>query len=304
MRLPNFYLLNVKPKNVEITAQKAMEAKNTPVSYWLEHRKQAPIFYDTNTIKSLLEKKSNLTNQRQISEAYTFCDVGKNKKNFQHTIITTIGDNHVWIYMPRDDIKEEAIGKTYKGIRVKYIPIAILAKKKLKETPLTLASMKANAFLRNGTFINLSELDPPQYKGNIYAIEYIRQKEKKKIKIDDDFIFLYLLSSLELETLVAKLFEENNFFVSAYKGGYLKDIDLVVKNLTSDKLTLGKITVEADGSSSIQVKVSSQLHEHVNAEYSLSIEQDEDWFIETLNKSPQTKNWLKRVLHWVEHKEL
>ena len=207
--------------------------------------------------------------QNQKNRLGQFCEIGTaDKKTWNNTIITTVSkkEHCVWVYKPIGSIREEnKSNKTYENIHVKSIPIKLLKREQLKEVPLTLGTCQSNRYLQSGTFANLSELakkddaiSPHHYQGNIEAIKYLWKdkylgnteaiinilKDEDK-EINKNFWFLYLLSSLELEVLIAKLFEENKFFVHNYKGGNLKHIDLIVRNFSNKDRSLGHIKVKS-----------------------------------------------------------
>jgi len=103
------------------------------------------------------------------------------------------------------------------------------------------------------------------------------------------------LSSIEFETLIAKIFEEQGYFVPAYKGGSLENIDLVC---------------EKDGEKkSIQIKLQME-EEHYDEDIDLyyciinnAIPTDNikncEIIKEELKNCPNTKYWLNRTLDWV-----
>ena len=67
-------------------------------------------------------------------------------------------------------------------------------------------------------------INEKKYEGNIAAIKYLIG-ELNDFKIDP----LKTLSSVQLETLVVKIFEKNGAFIPAWRGGTLKDIDIIAK---------------------------------------------------------------------------
>ena len=63
---------------------------------------------------------------------------------------------------------------------------------------------------------------------------------------------LSLLGSVELETLIARIFDEHHFFVPAHHGGTMQDADLFAHNDTSETIKLSNLIVP--GRSSISIK--------------------------------------------------
>ena len=112
--------------------------------------------------------------------------------------------------------------------------IKLLKKIKVVECPLVLATIKSNTRLTMGTFKSIedpnnSESHMNSYFGNIKALKYILNGKKEKIAVDSFAEYMECLSPIEFETLNAKLKEEEGYFVPAYKGGMLKDYDLICK---------------------------------------------------------------------------
>jgi hypothetical protein len=103
------------------------------------------------------------------------------------------------------------------------------------------------------------------------------------------------LSSLEFETLIAKMFEENKYFVPAYKGGFVKNYDLFC---TKDNKTI-----------SLQIKLEmEEKYYNETTDYYYCINNNaiptdniKNWesVKEELKTCPNTKEWLKRTLYWV-----
>ena len=85
-----------------------------------------------------------------------------------------------------------------------------------------------------GTFKSIEDPNNPEshmnsYFGNIKALEYILKDKKEKVSVNSFSEYLECLSPIEFETLIAKLKEEEGYYVPAYKGGMLKDYDLICK---------------------------------------------------------------------------
>ena len=70
---------------------------------------------------------------------------------------------------------------------------------------------------------------------------------------------LECLGSVELETLVAKVFEAAGCFVPAYRGGCIQDLDLFAHNYRAVDIELDGLVVPAGERISIQVKGTSRL---------------------------------------------
>ena len=256
-----YYNLNIKygSKN-----QKYLESHGQK---WLENKGRAPIFFGDSTIAEILSDNFKFKG-RSLSEAKQFCEIGLDPNRWNETRIITIDEGYVWIYKPNGKIVENKNWGGYND-NVKSFQVEILAKKQVKEVPLILASMKSNQAFSRSTFAKITER---KYIGNILAIEYLSENI---IKVPDWFSRLDCLSSLELETLVAKIFEAHGCFVPAYKGGYMKDIDLIAKNYTEKEIVIDGLSVPAKSTKSIQVKLrfKESLHTKQNsADYNVSLD--------------------------------
>jgi len=168
-----------------------------------------------------------------------------------------------------------------------------------------LSSIKSNSFLGRGTFREISGREK-SYNGNIRAIEFLSDKKFKRIKVDSFEDFLCCLSSLEFETLVAKIFEEGGFFVPAYKGGFIKDFDLIIKNIQTNSIPILNENVLPGKTVTIQVKLSMNQVDKI-CDFSVSIgnlnnpKHIGSYELESmLAKCEKTKIWLKQLLYWVE----
>jgi len=150
--------------------------------------------------------------------------------------------------------------------------------------------------MSSGAFRKLNPIsENNSYFGNILSIHYLLSNKKQKVKTFKGY--LYCLSSLEFETLIAKLFEEKGYFVPAYKGGFIKNYDLFCTNLKDNK------------TSSLQIKLEMEekyYNEFTNYYYCInnnyiSIENIRNWesIKNELEKCPNTREWLNRTLYWV-----
>ena len=185
----------------------------------------------TNPVSADVEKFIELFNSTQNADS----------------IILSIGEDEsstdsLYIYQkagPLEEITSLSVDKeNYKTCN--YVDNAIgfkiklLKKIKIVECPLVLATIKSNTRLTMGTFKSIEDPNNPEshmnsYFGNIKALEYILKGKKEKVTVDSFAEYMECLSPIEFETLIAKLKEEEGYFVPAYKGGMLKDYDLICK---------------------------------------------------------------------------
>ena len=184
--------------------------------------------------------------------------------------------------------------------------IKLLKKIKVVECPLVLATIKSNTRLTMGTFKSIedpnnSESHMNSYFGNIKALKYILNGKKEKIAVDSFAEYMECLSPIEFETLIAKLKEEEGYFVLAYKGGMLKDYDLICKKDGRQeniqiKLNLSKDTYNKYKKKGLIIYCVSKSEKIVDPTVTIYDWQDIEKLI---NKSPNTKKWLSQTLDWV-----
>ena len=273
-----YYLLNIKIDD------------ESQVDHWIGEKKFAPIFYGQSTIKQILNKNSTLPPRTQ-SIAYLFCTTFE--KINENAILISLGKIKIYFYKQIGILQEiETYERKYKNEIKKSIPkgfnIEILNKIPIKECPLILSSIRSNRQMQ-AAFRKIN------YFGNILSIKYILSGKKQEV--DNFRDYLLCLSSLEFETLIAKMFEEKEYFVPAYKGGFLENIDLICKKDGETK--------------TIQIKLKME-----NENYRDDIDIDFYYCIinntaikgnvinstiikEELEKCSNTKKWLNQTLDWV-----
>ena len=235
------------------------------------------------------------------------------------SIILSIGEDEtstdsIYIYQkdgPLEEITSLSVDKeNYKTCN--YVDNAIgfkiklLKKIKVVECPLVLATIKSNTRLTMGTFKSIedpnnSESHMNSYFGNIKALKYILNGKKEKIAVDSFAEYMECLSPIEFETLIAKLKEEEGYFVPAYKGGMLKDYDLICKKDGRQeniqiKLNLSKDTYNKYKKKGLIIYCVSKSEKIVDPTVTIYDWQDIEKLI---NKSPNTKKWLSQTLDWV-----
>jgi hypothetical protein len=298
----------------------------TAASYWLEEKSQAPIFYSNLSLQDIETKSAKFTgwgNSR--SEISNFFKIGSQSidEQLKNTFVT-IDEGFVWLYRPRGTIQEaigeehsaEFLGQQVIGVP-KAIPIHILSRRHVRDVPLVLSSMKSNQWMSRGTFREIDAKRPGTYVGNIAAIQFALDDWQAGFKVDP----LSCLSSLEFETLIAKLFEEHGCFVPAYKGGFLRDIDLLVQ--ADRDLDIAGLKISSSRkclSLQLKMEVSPQLLLADHVSYAIGLNSDESlhkfrkldlkntdrcfgrsWIRRALGESPQTLSWAERLLEWLPH---
>lgn len=186
----------------------------------------------------------------------------------------------------------------------KLMPIEVIEERELTEIPYVLASVNSNQYLVRGTYRRLSET---RNRGNLKAIFTVLGKTWKSewYETNDASGLFECLSSVELETLVAKILEEYECFVPAHRGGTLKDVDLFAyrdRPLNIDGLNIDKngIQIQVKGGAHLSP---SELSDGVSligyACSGIDYYFNEDWLINQIRQLPKTKAWLEQSLWWV-----
>lgn len=258
------------------------------------------IFFGKSTIAEIKKHK-------QGSQTRDFYESSL-PKNREHTLIVVIAHGKGWLLNPKGLIKEyKPTSKdiTNKTDLWKIMPVKVLKSFDLKDVPPSLAGINANSYLVQGTYRKISNW------GNIKAIHSVLRLPFPKEHLTGENLvasrLLECLSSVELETLVAKLFEANNCFVSAYRGGNIQDVDLFVHNDTTRNLNLDGLIVPANGVVTIQIKGWSRLRSLPDAvDYLVAFDApnkpscfDADWLLNQIRKNSRVNKWLQRSLNWL-----
>lgn len=310
-----YFNLNVKHSHYQGEVLDS-EGPSGSAAHWLNKNK-AVVFFGTDTVEKIQETKTP-------REAFDFIQRGATSTERNSSLIVTIQNGWVWIYKPTGRAKNEAVisfeveenGKKKKKTDIpKSFPINILKgfPRKVSEVPLILASMRANQAFSRNTF---REINRDKYIGNIAAIQSVTQWDRS-FKVDP----LACLSSIELETLVAKLFESHGCFVPAYKGGFLADVDLFV--VPKRRVKLENLVIEpkkrGEQKWSIQVKLTlGHMDKHISEwlasdKKHLLISLDEntfdthhpnqhlnrEWLRDAVMSTRQTREWLSESLAWL-----
>lgn len=224
-------------------------------------------------------------------------------------IVVVIHEGSVWLLQPCGgvDFHKSTVGYQDKGGFVKLLPVELVRRLPLAGVPQVLASIGANRNYSSGSFREITGI------GNVRAIRSVLglgNDPPEKVGLQ---AALECLSSVEFETLVAKLLEEAGLFVPAYRGGMMPDADLFVYNKsTKEVLRLGEVSVESGQRLSIQVKLKTNARrppkgidllaccEFVKGPGLLGVE----WLGAALARSPVTLRWLRLSLDWLPEKFL
>lgn len=293
--------------------------------YWLDKREFAPIFYGALTIGDIEADNDKFKCwKNSCAEIRIFTKLGDTNSANIKCIIVTIDEGYVWFYEPSGPVQmmddDKSSVRQEKGQDwfdwPKAFPIKLLAKKHVKDVPLVLSSMKVNKWMSMGTFREIERTRGGTYLGNIAAIESVLKTWQHNFPVDP----LDCLSSIEFETLIAKILEEHGCFVPAYKGGFLKDVDLIAK--PKETKSIAGMPIEAGKNIAFQLKLSLDRRllndlrkERVN--YLIGLNDDASmnrnfanselyhlcfgrtWLQKALWQSPLASEWLRQSLEWL-----
>jgi hypothetical protein len=296
-----YYNLNIKLSN-ELKLNNNIQLQNLfNAAHNLEKMNRAPIFFGdyehedyTNAKKN--KKKLEDFNTKQLNEACEFINLYKVNKEAR---IITIGDEKIWIYKIKGQIKNGNI--EFDKIRPKYYDIEFIKKKKyfkIEDVPYILATMKTNQAFSRNTF---RKIDEKKYEANIAAIKFLIG-ELNDFKIDP----LKTLPSVQLETLIAKIFEKNKAFIPAWRGGTLKGIDIIAKFEKNIPYNLFKKKIKEK---KIRIQVKIQLNDKNKLEELKKLLKEPNFFLITAEDGPLkelekyheknylTSKWIKKQIY-------
>ena len=296
-----YYNLNIKLNN-ELKLNNNIQLQNLfNAAHNLEKMNRAPIFFghyeheDYTNAKKNKEKLGDF-NTKQLNEACEFINLYKENKEAR---IITIGDEKIWIYKIKGQIKNGNI--EFDKIRPKYYDIEFIKKKKdfkIEDVPYILATMKTNQAFSRNTF---RKIDEKKYEANIAAIKFLID-ELNDFKIDP----LKTLPSVQLETLIAKIFEKNKAFIPAWRGGTLKGIDIIAKFEKNIPYNLFKKKIKEK---KIRIQVKIQLNDKNKLEELKKLLKEPNFFLITAEDGPLkelekyheknylTSKWIKKQIY-------
>ena len=309
-----YYNLNIKLNN-QLKLNDNIQLQNLfDAAHNLEKEKRAPIFFGdyehedyTNAKKN--KKKLGDFNTKQLNEACEFINLYKENKEAR---IITIGSEKIWIYKIKGQIKNEKI--EFGKFRQKYYDIEIIKHSKIEDVPYILATMKTNQAFSRNTF---RKIDEKKYEANIAAIKSLIG-ELNDFKIDP----LKSLSSVQLETLIAKIFEKNKAFIPAWRGGTLKDIDIIAEFEKNIPENLFKVKIQGK---KIKIQVKIKLNDENNVDQLKKLLKEPNFFLITaedgahkdlkkyheenyltskwinqqINSCDEIRNWFEKCIKWL-----
>jgi len=158
--------------------------------------------------------------------------------------------------------------------------------------------MKTNQAFSRNTF---RKIDEKKYEANIAAIKFLIG-ELNDFKIDP----LKTLPSVQLETLIAKIFEKNKAFIPAWRGGTLKGIDIIAKFEKNIPYNLFKKKIKEK---KIRIQVKIQLNDKNKLEELEKLLKEPNFFLITAEDGPLkelkkyheknylTSKWIKKQIY-------
>lgn len=259
-------------------------------------RPAAVIFFGHCTVDDIRKGNSG-----QAKDFYASSLVGARNE----TVMVVIGQGCAWFLRPAGELIEYKSPDDTENLW-KIMPVdEIIPYQSLDRIPPVLAGINANTYLSQGTYREIKTW------GNIKAIHCALQLPLPSEHLQEENCnahrLLECLSSVELETLVAKVFEAAGCFVPAYRGGCVRDVDLFAHNDGDNDIRLDGLSVPAGQSISIQVKGTSllkQCPDAVNCLIALGVSEmpkcfGEEWLLKQVTSSEEVANWLRRSLNWM-----
>jgi len=254
-------------------------------------------FFGPITVDDIRNLRHKGLKPEQFSQIQEFVSTANDPAKRDQTCILVV-DAKVWFLKAAGEIEER------KRDTRKMMPVEVILTRELNEVPPILAGIGSNQYLVRGTYRRISE---EKNRGNLKAIYSVLEKPWEQRWYDDDPSgLLECLSSVQLETLVAKILETHACFVPAYRGGSQKYVDLFA---FSDRLIdIDGLEIDSSGVQ-IQVKGGARLRkgtlpddvhligyacENVGRPYF-----DEGWLFAQINALPEVQEWLRRSLYWV-----
>jgi hypothetical protein len=322
--------INVKFFNLNIKHNEYRFSKTqSAAQYWLDHEKKAVVFYGPESVEELNTPGVNPKLAKAArAQLFDFLSIVQcNNANANKTVFITVDSGFVWIYSPEEGPftgDRFSLPEKHGGgfDTAKYYRYDLIKKTKVSQVPLILASMKSNQHFSRRTFAEIGDIksgNRQRYAGNIAALLSVMGYWPDGFKIDP----VDALSSIELETLVSKIFEEKGCHVPAARGGSLPDIDLFVF-----PPQLGLPSLREPGSEraySVQIKLSvgdssewrklKNWCDLDNGNILITLQRDaeipksisfppgalltREWVVAALRECRSTNNWFEKVIGWL-----
>jgi hypothetical protein len=220
--------------------------------------------------------------------------------NCSYIIIIHNGFLHVLTPCGEVKFKESAIFKTGEKEKDAIGQLKLLPVKKLPEltfpisdVPAVLATMRANRYYSSGTFRHIQDI------GCNKAIDKILSHPIQSPEPFHPKNIFICMGSIEIETMIAKIFEEKGCHVPAYRGGNTVGIDIFAHNDSNAVIRIKDKCIKPGTRTSIQVKRGHQTKKPEGCDHFISAESDAEWLLKELKTTPKTLEWVKRSLDWL-----
>lgn len=255
-----------------------------------------PIYFDCD----LDNERSFLESNCAKEQGKYFFECGRSPEG---KFIVVVYAGEVWILAPSGPVQfaRSTVGYRDNAGFVKLLPIQIEKRISLAEVPHVLASIGANRYYSSGTFRKITGI------GNILAIKSLLGMA---MDVPPDLTVLdavSCLSSVEFETLIAKILEEQDLFVPAYRGGVMAGADLFAYNKSQRAISVGGLCLQPGRRLSIQVKLRTDsllppsgidlliCGEKVEGPKRLGM----GWLGAAIKSSRKSREWLRSSLDWL-----
>lgn len=252
-------------------------------------RPAVPIFFDLRA-----------SSRDQFLEEGSANEQGRNffwsADNPDRARIVAIHDAKLFIARPVDDVVfwrcAEQFGYADCGDYVKFLPVEVLRRVSFRSAPLILCSMSANRYYYTGTYRRIAD------EGNTRALDCMLGRSPAPVETPRDL--LKCLGSIELETLVAKIFEAAGCFVPAYRGGAMKGVDILARNPGNTAVRALGVWIAPQEGKAIQVKRStSAVSPPPGCDHIVSAERDSELLLKEALSSTEVAAWLGSSLEWL-----
>lgn len=297
---------------VEITAESGttkyfylkLGRGNTHAESWLT---QAKWGYPASCIYLPTEAYRAGCLRGQDRQVWRWLECGATAAARADSIFVVIRQGRVWLLQPEDSAIEAPPEDLHgKGLEYPLVmPVRVLKDLPAAQVPAVLASLGCNQYHVRSTFTQIG------HWGNLKAIDVVLERPLKGphwIPGQGAAQLLECLSSVGLETLVARIFEASGCFVPAFVGGTIAHVDLFAENDGDRPVVVGGYALAPGSRAAVQVKQwsdISSLPAGVDAFVSLNAKAGVPGFIgpdDLLAASralPAVKTWLKRSLSWL-----
>ncbi len=265
-------------------------------------RKTVCIFFGNTTA----ENYSLAPNFKTVQQFIDIAKPGARKK----TVIMVVHHSKVWFLKPAGNVVFGDPESTFDGLlhTRKILPVEVIggAPKRLLDLPPIISGIPSNQFLARGTFREIKSDWGCKKAIDVGAGIPTRGSDHWDPSLQGFDQVVECLGSLELETLVAKIFEAAGCFVPANRGGLIKDVDIFARNDLARTINVGGIQIPRRDGITIQVKRwPASERERGQADYMIGAAVEGDrcfgskWLLDQAAASDEVWQWFARSLNWL-----